>query len=282
MLKLNNQFEIQSLTPALEFEALKNSTKITLIGSPVTALPFESQINMILEWAMEKVSKVVCVANTHMLVEAYRHPEFSSVLKNADIVTPDGMPLVWMLRLMGARTQNRVAGLDILLSLCRLAPLRGIKIFFLGSEVVILDKMKHKLERLFPNFKIAGMEPLPFRPLTDIEDEAIIQKIHDSGAGIVLVSLGCPKQEYWMNKHKNEIKAVMIGLGGAFPVFAETQQRAPYLIRHLGGEWLYRLIQEPFRLLSRYSNTIPVFIWLVLKQLLSLAVARKIKSDNLT
>jgi N-acetylglucosaminyldiphosphoundecaprenol N-acetyl-beta-D-mannosaminyltransferase len=119
------------------------------------------------------------------------------------------------------------------------------------------------------------MEPLPFRPLTEIEDEAIIKKIHDSGAGIVFVSLGCPKQEYWMNQHKNKIKAVMIGLGGAFPVFAETQKRAPYLLRHLGGEWLYRLIQEPVRLLSRYSKTIPVFIWLVFKQLLSLALVRK-------
>ncbi|MFM6135758.1 MAG: WecB/TagA/CpsF family glycosyltransferase, partial [Sphaerospermopsis kisseleviana] len=233
MLTANNEIQIQSFSPSREFTASKIPTKIDVIGSPVTALPFEVQINMILEWAMSKVSKVVCVANTHMLVEAYWHPDFSSVLKNADIVTPDGMPLVWMLKVMGAGAQNRVAGMDILLSLCRLAPLRDIHLFFLGSEMQILEKMRKKLERVFPNVKIAGMEPLPFRPLTFTENEAIFKKIHDSGAGIVLVALGCPKQEYWMNQNKDKIQAVMIGLGGAFPVFAESHKRAPYWIRHL-------------------------------------------------
>ncbi|MCW9682215.1 glycosyltransferase, partial [Dolichospermum planctonicum UHCC 0167] len=99
MLTTKNQ--IQYLNSSLEFEVSRKPAKIDIIGSPVTALPFEVQINIILEWAMNKVSKVICVSNTHMLVEAYWHPEFSSVLKSADIVTPDGMPLVWMLKLMG-------------------------------------------------------------------------------------------------------------------------------------------------------------------------------------
>ncbi|TVP62261.1 MAG: glycosyltransferase [Nodularia sp. (in: Bacteria)] len=274
MLTTNNQIQLQSLNLTSELEASRIPAKLNIIGSSVTALPFEVQINFILEWAMSKVSKVICVANTHMLVEAYWHPEFSAVLKSADIVTPDGMPLVWMLKLMGAGTQNRVAGMDILLSLCKLAPLRDIHLFFLGSDEIILEKMRKNLESDFPNLKIAGMEPLPFRPLTLIEDEAIIKKIHDSGAGIVLVALGCPKQECWMNQHKDKIQAVMIGLGGAFPVFAESHKRAPYWIRHLGAEWLYRLIQEPLRLFSRYSTTIPVFMWLALKQILNLALLR--------
>lgn len=268
--------QIQYLnSPILEPLPSKTLPIINIIGSPVNASPFETQINVILEWAMSKVSKFVCVANTHMLVEAYRHPEFSSVLKNADLVTPDGMPLVWMLRLIKARTHNRVAGMDILLSLCKLAPLRDISIFFLGSEPAILEKMKEKLERDFPNLRIAGMEPLPFRPLTRIEDEAIIEKIHNSGAGIVLVALGCPKQEYWMNQHKDKIQAVMVGLGGAFLVFAGIQKRAPHWVRNLGLEWLYRLIQEPQRLSSRYTTTIPAFIWLAIKQLLSFSDSRQ-------
>jgi N-acetylglucosaminyldiphosphoundecaprenol N-acetyl-beta-D-mannosaminyltransferase len=113
------------------------------------------------------------------------------------------------------------------------------------------------------------MEPLPFRPLTQAEDNAIIQKIHDSGAGIVLVSLGCPKQEYWMNQHKDKIQAVMVGLGGVFPVYAGIHKRAPLWIRNLGLEWFYRLIQEPRRLWKRYRTTIPPFIWLAFRQLLS-------------
>ena len=241
---------------------------IEVIGSPVTAAPFDVQIEMILEWASDHASKVVCVANVHMLTEAHWHPEFGSVLKNADMVTPDGMALVWMLKLMGARYQNRVAGMDILLSLCQKAPKRNISIFFLGSEAEILERMRRRLESEFPQLQIAGMEPLPFRPLTRAEDEALIQKIHDSKAGIVLVSLGCPKQEYWMNQHKDKIESVMIGLGGVFPVYAGIQKRAPLWMRNLGLEWFYRLIQEPRRLWKRYKSTIPPFVWLAFMQLL--------------
>lgn len=266
----------------LELKPENLFTHINVIGSPVTALHFESQINLIFEWAMNKVSKFVCVANTHMLIEAYKNPKFAAVLNNADIVTPDGMPLVWMLRLMGARTQNRAAGMDILLSICKLAPLRGVSVFFLGSEEKTLEQMRKKLEQEFPALRIAGMEPLPFRPLTPAEDEAIIQQINDSGAGIVLVALGCPKQEYWMELHKDKIQGVMIGLGGAFPVFADLQKRAPCWMRNLGSEWLYRLIQEPIRLWHRYFSTIPMFVWLALKQLIILVYEDVTKSTKVS
>lgn len=267
-------YQNQSPTQVLDYLALEFTTNevskhvINLIGSGVTALPFDAQIEKMLEWASSHQSKVVCVANVHMLTEAYCHPELSDVLKSADLVTPDGMPLVWMLRLMGAHKQNRVAGMDILFSLCQLAPKRNISVFFLGSEPSILEKMRKKLECKFPELKIAGMEPLPFRPLTPAEDAAIIQKINQSGASLVLVSLGCPKQEYWMHQHKGKIQAVMIGLGGVFPVLAGEQKRAPQWIRESGLEWLYRLIQEPRRLWKRYSTTNTLFIWLALKQLL--------------
>jgi len=111
------------------------------------------------------------------------------------------------------------------------------------------------------------MEPLPFRPLTDEEDEHIVRTVNESGAGIVMVCLGCPKQEFWMTQHKHRISAVMIGLGGAFPVYAGIHKRAPRLIRSVGLEWFYRLVQEPNRLWKRYSTTIPPFIWLSVKQL---------------
>ncbi|MBW4430145.1 MAG: WecB/TagA/CpsF family glycosyltransferase [Nostoc desertorum CM1-VF14] len=263
-------------TPTLNHQALKDRKVLKLripivniIGSPLTALPLNDQIKTILEWASNYESKVVCVANVHMLVEAYLCSEFSLVLKHADLVTPDGMPLVWMMKLMGVNTQNRVAGMDILLSLFQLAPQRNVSVFFLGSQEVILQKIKVKLEQEFPHLKIAGMEPLPFPPLTPTKDEVIIQKINTSGAGVVIVSLGCPKQEYWMDQHKGKIKAVMIGLGGAFPVFVGIQKRAPFWMRNLGLEWFYRLIQEPQRLWRRYWNTIPLFLWLALRQFLN-------------
>jgi len=238
-----------------------------VIGFPVTALPFESQIQVTLTWAKQRLSRFVCIANVHMLIEAHQSSEFASVLRSADLVTPDGMPLVWMLKLMGASKQDRVAGLDVLEATCRLASQEGVSVFFLGSQDEILKRMRSRLEREFPNLKIAGMESLPFRPLTQSEDEAIVQKLNESGAGLVFISLGCPKQERWMADHCGKIQAVMIGLGGAFPVYAGIHKRAPQIVRSLGFEWLYRLIQEPRRLWGRYSSTIPVFLWLAFKQL---------------
>ncbi len=250
-----------------EIEALLPVKK--LIISPLTALPFDAQIATMLDWASRHESKAVCVANVHMLIEAYEHTEFASVLENADLVTPDGMPLVWMMRLMGVRDQERVAGLDILLALCQLAPLQNISIFFLGCENDLLSRIRARLESEFPSLQIAGMEPLPFRPLTQAEDNAVIQKINESGAGFVLVALGCPKQEYWMAQHKGKIQAVMIGLGGAFPMYAGIFKRAPRWMQNLGLEWLYRLSQEPGRLWSRYWHTNKIFIGLAIKQLLT-------------
>lgn len=240
----------------------------SVIGFPVAALPFDEQIALALKWAKAFTSKVICVANVHMLIEGYQNPSFARVLREADLLTPDGMPLVWMLRFAGISRQDRVAGLDILAAICEAAPSQRVSVFFLGSQQEILDRMKIRLTEEFPGLEIADMQPLPFRSLTIAEDEAIIRHINDSGAGIVFVSLGCPKQEMWMSQHKGKINAVMIGLGGAFPVYAGIQRRAPQLIRLAGLEWLYRLIQEPRRLWKRYWSTIPLFVWLVCKQLL--------------
>ena len=240
-----------------------------VISSPVTASSFETQIAKMLDWASSNESRLVCVANAHMLTEANRQTELAAVLETADIVTPDGMPLVWMMRLMGVPEQERIAGLDILLSLCQQAPSQNISIFFVGSEKRILAQMRERLNSEFPHLPIAGMDPLPFRPLTQAEDDAIIQKINKSGAGLVLVSLGCPKQEYWMAQHKGKIKAVMIGLGGAFPVYAGIHKRAPRWLQEAGLEWFYRLIQEPRRLWKRYWSSNPTFIWLAVKQLIT-------------
>lgn len=179
------------------------------------------------------------------------------------------MPLVWMMRLLGARYQNRVAGMDIFLALCELAQTLNMSVFFVGSQTEILSRMQDRLKKEFPKLKIAAMEPLPFRPLTETEDQQLIQKINSSGAGIVLVSLGCPKQENWMAQHKGKVDSVMIGLGGVFPVYAGIKKWAPRIVRDLGLEWLYRWLQEPRRLWRRYTTTIPPFVLLASKQLLS-------------
>jgi N-acetylglucosaminyldiphosphoundecaprenol N-acetyl-beta-D-mannosaminyltransferase len=239
----------------------------TVIDFSITSLSCDEQINTMVKWGKNNLSKVVCIANVHMLIEAHRDPHFGAALQSADLVTPDGMPLVWMLRFLGAVHQDRVAGIDVLAGVCKLAEENGVGVYFIGSQDTILAKMKAKLVREFPNLKIAGMAPLPFRPLTYEEDHILIQSLNKSGAGLVFVSLGCPKQEAWMSQHKGKVSAVMIGLGGAFPVYAGIHKRAPKFLRQAGMEWLYRLVQEPHRLWKRYAITIPIFLWLVAKQI---------------
>jgi N-acetylglucosaminyldiphosphoundecaprenol N-acetyl-beta-D-mannosaminyltransferase len=236
----------------------------TVINVPVTALPCTEQINIITKWATSNLSKVVCIANVHMLIEAHRNPQFGAVLHHADLVTPDGMPLVWMLRFLGAVYQDRVAGIDFLEGLCKQAIENDISVYFVGSRTSILDKMRVRLERDYPSLQIAGMEPLPF---TYEENQSLIRSLNQSGAGLVFVSLGCPKQEVWMSRHKGKVSAVMVGLGGAFPAYAGIHKRAPTFFRQAGMEWLYRLVQETGRLWKRYATTIPVFLWLVAKQI---------------
>lgn len=242
---------------------------VKIISSSVTALSLNDQVEVMLGWAKEHVSKVVCVANVHMLMEAHWHQDFNTVLSRADLVTPDGMPLVWMIKLLGMQRQDRVAGMDLLVALCQESSDRDISVFFLGSQRMILNRMEERLRREFPRLKIAGMEPLPFHPLTPEENAAVAQKVNASGAGLVFVALGCPKQEYWMVQQKDKIHAVMVGVGGVFPVYAGLLKRAPRIVRECGFEWLYRLLQEPRRLWTRYSTTIPSFAWLAFKQLLT-------------
>ena len=237
-----------------------------VIGFSVCTLSIEQHISQILDWADAQMSKVVCVANVHMLMEGHWHEDFSKILKQADMLTPDGAPLAWMVSWLRLRRQERVAGMDILLGLCQSAKERSVSLFFVGSTPDVLSSIQQKLSQDFPDVKILGIANFPFRPLTADEDRDLIQEINSSGAGIVLVSLGCPKQERWMNEHKDKVRAVMIGLGGVFPIFAGQKKWAPKIVRKLGLEWLYRLVQEPKRLWNRYATTIPPFVFLALRQ----------------
>ena len=244
---------------------------VNIVSSPVSALPFENQIDVIAGWAKQKVSKFVCVANVHMLMEAHWNQDFRAVLEKADLVTPDGMPLVWLMRAFGFKEQDRVAGLDILLAVCRRAESDGQSVFFVGSTEDVLEKIRVRLSEDFPNLKVAGTMSPPFRTLTSAEDEALVREINESGAEIVFVAFGCPKQESWMAQHRDRISAVMVGLGAVFPLYAGLHHRAPLWIRESGLEWLYRLFQEPRRLWKRYGTTIPPFLWLATKQLFNVS-----------
>ncbi|NMF60573.1 WecB/TagA/CpsF family glycosyltransferase [Pseudanabaena yagii] len=237
-----------------------------LIVTPVSILSFDEQINLMIDWANKSLSKMVCVANVHMLVEAWQNSPFADVLKDADLVTPDGMPLVWMMKMLGHQKAQRVAGMDIFQAVCKQAQTNQISIFLLGSETYVLDKISQRLQTEFPDLKVAGTESPPFRPLSNTADMDMVQIVNASGAKILFVALGCPKQELWMAQHRDKIQAVMIGVGGVFPVYAGVLKETPKFMQVSGLEWVFRLSQEPRRLWKRYATTIPIFIWLMIKQ----------------
>lgn len=242
----------------------------SVTGFPISALPFHSQVQVITNWAKAGRSKVVCVSNVHMIMEGHWDRQFAQVLRRADLLTPDGMPLAWMTGLMKGQTQERVAGMELMSALCKQAQQKDMSLFLLGSTPEMLTQVKQNLSTSYPDLRIAGTISPPFRPLSDEEDKQIVKMINESGAKLVFVSLGCPKQEQWMSAHRGRIRAVMIGVGGAFSVCAGTKQWAPAWVRNYGMEWLYRLIQEPKRLWKRYVFTIPPFLWLAFKQLVKI------------
>ncbi|PZD71171.1 N-acetylglucosaminyldiphosphoundecaprenol N-acetyl-beta-D-mannosaminyltransferase [Acaryochloris thomasi RCC1774] len=244
------------------------SHRIPVTDIDIHALSLNQHVQQIIRWAKQNMSRSVCVANVHMLMEAHWNNTFRQILRSADLVTPDGMPLVWMLRLLGAYGQERVAGMDLFTGLCQEAQSQNVSIFCVGSQTQILAKMRCRLENEYPALQIAGMEPLPFRSLTAREDRDLTNQINQTQAGLLFVSLGCPKQEQWIAQHRGKINATMIGLGGVFPVYAGIHKHAPQWVRTSGLEWAYRLCQEPRRLWRRYASTIPPFIWLAIQQLI--------------
>ena len=255
--------------------------KKKVINTPITCVPFDEQMMLILRWAKTRASKAVCLANVHMLMEAERNSWYQEILHQADLVTPDGKPLVLMLRRLGILHQNQVAGMDVFEHLCDLAEKADIPVYFLGSTPEILDRMKQRIHQEYPILKVAGMKSIPFMSVDEIrasKDESLIEEVNNSGAGIVFVCLGCPKQEVWMSQYQGSIKGVMIGVGAVFAMYAGLTPRAPHLVQHAGMEWLYRLAQEPRRLWHRYSSTIPPFLYLASKQLITPGGAKSLFS----
>jgi N-acetylglucosaminyldiphosphoundecaprenol N-acetyl-beta-D-mannosaminyltransferase len=255
--------------------------KRRVVSLDISTGPYNSFVDKINQLANESVSSYVCVANVHMTIEAWQNPDFAAVVNNADIATPDGMPLAKSLKLLYGIDQQRVAGMDLLPDLIAEADKKGLSVFFYGSTDEVLEKINARINREYPAVKIAGVYSPPFRVLSEQEESEIVATINDSGANMVMVALGCPKQELWMAKHKGKIDAVMLGVGGAFPVYAGTQSRAPMWMQKYSLEWLYRLGQEPRRLFKRYFVTNSLFVLLLMRELAVLKIGhllRKIKN----
>ncbi len=239
----------------------------SVLGVPIDVLDWEVAIGRIGQWAKGKESRYVCICNVHSCVTAGQDSDFAKILTNADIATPDGAPIAWMLRRLGFSSQQRINGPDLMWRYCERAATGDESIYLYGGLPETLSMLQLRLNEAFPLLRIAGSWSPPFRALTEEEDEADIARINASGAETVWVSLGCPKQEKWMAVHRGRVQAVMIGVGAAFDYHAGTINRAPRWMQNAGFEWLHRLFSEPRRLWRRYLVTNTLFLMLAARQL---------------
>lgn len=238
-----------------------------VLGVAIDVLGWDDALARISDWAAARESRTVCLCNAHSIVTANQDANFAAVIHTADLATPDGMPVTWMLRHLGHLQQQRINGPDLMWRYCAIAALRGEPIFLYGSTADTLTALQEQLRIQFPGLKIAGSHSPPFRQMTAAEDRAIIDTINASGAGTVWVGLGCPVQETWMAAHRGQINAVSVGVGAAFDYHAGTLKRAPRWMQSAGLEWLFRLGCEPVRLWKRYLVSNTLFVLGAIKQL---------------
>ncbi|MBI3897921.1 MAG: WecB/TagA/CpsF family glycosyltransferase [Gammaproteobacteria bacterium] len=246
----------------------RRRTVENVLGCDIDVLRWHDATETVLRWAARRESRYVCHCNVHAVVTAHRDAQFRAVLNHANLATPDGMPIAWLLRCSGHPGQPRIDGPDFMWAICRGAARTGEKIYLYGSTPQTLSRLRERLVAAFPKLTIVGAESPPFAEGAIRADVGAVKRINASGAQIVFVGLGCPKQEYWMARHRGRIKAVMIGVGAAFDYHAGSLRRAPPWMRRAGLEWLYRLLCEPRRLWRRYAVTNSLFALYVVDRMI--------------
>jgi len=241
--------------------------RINVLGVEVSAINLAAAVETILEWITRGSREYVCLAPVHAVMECYRSLELTRIYNESGLTTPDGMPIVWLLKSKGYSGVSRVYGPDLMLALMQRSSSAGPRHYFYGGTPEVLDRLVLKLRTHSPNLQVAGCHAPPFRPLTAQEDREAVEAINAAGPDILWVGLGSPKQERWMAAHRDKIHApVMLGVGAAFDFLSGAKPQAPHWMQRSGLEWLFRLVTEPRRLWRRYLIDSPLFVALVLAQ----------------
>jgi N-acetylglucosaminyldiphosphoundecaprenol N-acetyl-beta-D-mannosaminyltransferase len=242
-----------------------------ILGVKVSAVSQQMAEDTIASWIRTGARHYVCVSGVHGIMESRRDPELRKIHNQAGLVTPDGMPLVWLSNLAGQRGVTRVYGPDLMLRLFHASADRGWRHFLYGATPETLNRLAAQLRLRFPGARIVGHHSPPFRPTTADEDAAEIAMIEQARPDIVWVGLSTPKQERWMATHRAVLSApALIGVGAAFDIHAGTLVQAPRALQRAGLEWAFRLAVEPRRLWRRYARNNPAFVLSVLLQAASL------------
>ena len=216
-------------------------------------------------------SHYIAVTGMHGVTEAQHDAALKEVLNSADLVVPDGMPLVWLGRWRGYALRRRVYGPELMLEFCRATASKGYRHFFYGGAPGVAGELAGRLRRQFPSLQVVGTYSPPFRPVTPEEDAQVAHMICEARPDVLWVGLSTPKQERWMSEHRDRLDApVMVGAGAAFDLNTGRVKQAPRWMREHGLEWFWRLLAEPRRLWRRYLIGGAEFVWLVALELLGL------------
>ncbi|MCR4658050.1 MAG: WecB/TagA/CpsF family glycosyltransferase [Lachnospiraceae bacterium] len=236
--------------------------KINILGTDFCGASLQEAAKLVLSGGEELSGGYICFSNVHTTVMAHDSREYRDILNSSSYTFADGAPIARLMRRMGLKDAERVAGPDFMtevFKLCDKDPAPGSH-FFYGSGEKTLSLLKKQLNEKYPHLKIAGMFSPPFRKVTPSEDAEFMEMIRDSGARYIWVGLGAPKQERWMAAHAGMFEGVMLGVGAGFDFHAGTVGRAPVFMQKAGLEWLYRLFKDPKRLFKRYLVTNTKFI----------------------
>lgn len=248
---------------------LPNQTKHPLLGVNTHAQTFDHAITTLVSWASDASGRrYVCTCPVYTLMMCREKPDVMRAVNGADMVTADGMPIVWLQRRTGAPQAERVYGPDVLDALCKATAGTGVSHYFYGGSPEVVGAMIDKLRARLPGLTVAGSFSPPIAPLGAAPDPEHIARLNDSGADIVWVGLGSPKQDLWMAQYRPQLHApLLIAVGAAFDMAAGAKRQAPRWMQRGGVEWLFRLLQEPRRLARRYLVYNPKFILLAMREI---------------
>jgi len=246
-----------------------NIPKVPLFGIGVSVTNYTNACAAIMDAARARRSYAVSALATHGLTAAARDAELGDLVNSIELVTPDGQPVRWAMNMLHRTALGeRVYGPDLVAAVCAAAATEGMSVYLFGSTAETCRAVAEELPRRYPGLRIAGVQPDRFRDATEDEDAADVQRIRASGADIVLVGRGCPRQERWVALHRGLVPAPMLAVGAAFDYIAGNITRPPPWMQRAGLEWLFRLSQEPTRLFRRYLVHNSLFCLMLAREML--------------
>ena len=263
MLKITDEIEIAEKSVATPVE-----NRVRVVSLFPNVGDHETAIREIATLVKRGTGGYVCFSTVHMVMESYDNEAFGAKVNGADYIITDGMPLVWMQKFQGAKNAARVRANDLMIMLCEYAEENNLRVGFFGGKPKVINAILAKTKIEYPQLAVAYAYSPPFRALTEAENTQIIAEINAAQVDILFMGLGCPKQENWMAAHKDNLTAIMLGVGASFDFFAGNVAECPPWLGKLGLEGLFRQIPEPQRLWRRYLILNPRFIWLAVKQLI--------------